>query len=441
MALSCPVKDWWVFIAYNATMRVSWPRLLALSSFGFALTLVANTLDPAVYGHKVLQLAPENPNTLLGLSTFAAYLFGMVLGPIIGALSDKTQHRFGARLPYFLVGVPLVILALYLIASAPSVGVFLMAVFLLRGSDNLIISPWQALFPDQIPDEQRGFAAGIKSFLDILAVLVGRFASGEILSQAGELGDRAALLAVSVPVSVLLAALVFTFLAVRELPRRQSASASMQALESLKQIFTIDWRARPAFTWWFINRALFWAGFTILGTFLLFFVIDVLGMVEADAQRYLARLSLVLGGAILLMALPTGRLADRFGRVPLVVAGCAATALGSVLILFFRSPAAVTLAGVIIGVGAGTYISANFAHLTDLVPRDEAARYLGLANIASAGGGAAARLLGGVLIDPINRWTGSDSLGYLSLYALAALLFVLGALSALRLEARENQPG
>lgn len=35
--------------------------------------------------------------------------------------------------------------------------------------------------------------------------------------------------------------------------------------------------------------------------FLLLFVIDVVGLVEADAQRYLSRLFLVLGGAILLI--------------------------------------------------------------------------------------------------------------------------------------------
>jgi len=49
-----------------------------------------------------------------------------------------------------------------------------------------------------------------------------------------------------------------------------------------------------------------------------------------------------------------------------------------------------------------------------------------LANNASAGGSAAARLAGGLLIDPINRLGAGPSTGYLALYALTALAFLVG---------------
>lgn len=411
--------------------KLSLPRLLALSSFAFATTLVGNTLDPAVFGHKVLQLAPESPNTLLGFSTFAASVLGVILGPIAGAWSDRSHSRLGPRMPFFLVGVPVFIVSLLTIALAPSVSIFVLGVLLFRVGDNLVFPPWQALFPDHVSASQRGVAAGVKSFLDIAAVLIGRFASGELLALFPIIGESATLLAVGVPIVGLLAALFFTRRVLRELPTRTREAASPRT--SLRAIFQIDWRQNNAFTWWFVNRIFFWTAFTTLGTFLLFFIIDVIGMVEADAQRFLARFSLVLGGSVLLIALPSGRMADRWGRKPLVLLACALTTLGTILIVLFRDMNALTYAGALIGFGSGIFISADFALLTDIVPDNEAGRYLGIAGIATAGGGAIARLLGGSLIDPINKSTGSSSAGYIVLYSLAAILFFFSLLAALRL--------
>lgn len=410
---------------------LSIPRLLALSSFAFAVTLVANTLDPAVFGHKVLQLAPDKPNTLLGFSTFAASMLGVVLGPIAGAWSDRTNSSLGPRMPFFLAGVPVLIVSLLMIALAPSITIFVIGVLLFRFGDNLIFPPWQALFPDHVSSGQRGIGAGVKSFMDIAAVLVGRFASGELLALSPELGETATLLAVSVPILGLLIALFLTRRILKELPAVQSKTNTPRP--SLKAIFQIDWRKNLAFSWWFVNRTFFWISFTILGTFLLFFIIDVIGLVEADAQRFLARFSLVLGGSILLIAVPSGRLADRWGRKPLVVLACILTAIGTVLIVLFHDLNTLTFAGALVGFGAGIFISADFALLTDIVPSEEAGRYLGISGIASAGGGAIARLLGGLLIDPINQASGSSSLGYLLLYTLAAIFLIFSVFAALKL--------
>lgn len=413
--------------------HLTWSRLLALSAFSFAITLVTNSLDPAVFGHKVLELAPGRPNTLLGFSTFAASALAIFLGPIVGALSDRTRSQLGNRKPYFIAGVIVLVVSLFAIALARSIAIFVLGILLYRLGDNLVFTPWQALYPDHVPAEQRGQGAGFKALLDILGVLVGRFAAGELVALHIELGNRALIAAIGVPILGLLLSLMLTFWALRGLPQPEPLASPMGVRASLKRSFLFDHRAHPAFVWWFANRALFWTAFVILGQFLLLFVIDVLGLPEPDAQRYLARLSLVLGGAILLVAIPSGHLADRWGRRPLILAACIVAAAGTALVLALRDLNALTFAGGLIGLGAGIFISSDFALLTDIVPAKEAGRYLGLSNIASAGGGAVARLLGGLLIDPINATTGSSALGYLTLYTLAGVLFLLSVFAALRL--------
>lgn len=88
--------------------------------------------------------------------------------------------------------------------------------------------------------------------------------------------------------------------------------------------------------------------------------------------------------------------------------------------------------------GVGTYLSASWALATDIVPKGEAARYLGIANIATCIGSGMARLLGGVLIDPINRVLGSASSGYIFLYSLAAVFFLSATLVLIPLQVKKK---
>jgi MFS family permease len=407
-------------------------QLVALSSFGFATSLFTNTLDPALYGHKILQLAPQNPNTLLGITTAAGSALVIIMGPMVGQLSDQTRSRLGRRLPWFLAGVPVMLAALLAIGLAPAAWVFVAGVLIYRFGDNLIFSPWLALFADHVPAKQRGLAAGIKSLLDVLATLVGRLVAGQLLGSIALLGSLALYATMAMPATGLILALLSSWLLVRNLPRGKVRPARKNFWAAYRDSFRFNWKKELRFASWLANRFLFWTGFVLLSTFLLLFVIDVVGLPQADAQRFLARLSVVLGGAILAVAVPSGRLADRIGRRPLIAGSCAAAGIGTVMVLIFRDLNMLMVAAGIIGISAGIYISANFAHLTDLVPAAEAGRYLGLANVAGAAGGMLARLLGGLVIDPLNRATGDGRVGYLSVYALAALLFFAAAWVAAR---------
>ena len=132
--------------------RVSFPRLLAISAFAFALTTLSNTLEPGVLGHKVLELVPERRNTALGFTTFAGLIVAVLWQPIIGVFSDRTRSPVGRRLPYFAAGTLMVLVRLYLIATAPVFGLVVAGILLIQVASNTVQGPWQALIPDQVPE-------------------------------------------------------------------------------------------------------------------------------------------------------------------------------------------------------------------------------------------------------------------------------------------------
>ncbi len=408
--------------------RLSFPRLLSITTFGFALTLVSNTLEPSVLGHKVLQLMPERAATALGFTTAAGLIVAILWQPIIGVFSDRTRTRLGRRIPYFIAGTIMVILCLYMIAAAPVFALVVVGVLLIQLSSNTVQGPWQALIPDQVPEEQRGQASGLKAMLDILAFVVGGFAAGKLVAQYENWGPIAIYAAVSVPVAVYLMALAVTMIGGREEPDAADHAPQRTVGEALVRTFYVDFRSYPAFGWWFANRLLFWAGFIALQAFLLLFVVNVVELPQAQAQSFVANLTIFLGVALVVVTLPSGFLADHVGRKPVVAAAGVLAAVGAGMLLVVRTIPLVTVAGVVVGVAVGTWMSANWALVTDIVPREEAARYLGIANIATAGGSFLARLLGGLLIDQINLRTATTSFGYLTVYGIATAFFLLSAL-------------
>jgi MFS family permease len=68
-----------------------------------------------------------------------------------------------------------------------------------------------------------------------------------------------------------------------------------------------------------------------------------------------------------------------------------------------------TLVGILIGIGYGMFYSVDWAFIQDVIPPNEAGLFMGFSNIATAGSGVLARLIGGPLLDNFNK--GPELLG------------------------------
>jgi maltose/moltooligosaccharide transporter len=94
----------------------------------------------------------------------AAPLTGLIVQPIIGAMSDRTWSPLGRRRPYFLVGAILSSLAL---VAMPHCGALWMAaglLWILDASINVSMEPFRAFVADKLPEAQRGAGFAMQSF-------------------------------------------------------------------------------------------------------------------------------------------------------------------------------------------------------------------------------------------------------------------------------------
>jgi len=151
-----------------------------------------------------------------------------------------------------------------------------------------------------------------------------------------------------------------------------------------------------------------------------------------------ATVTALLMGLIALFLLPSallsGWLSDRFGRHRLVTASCIIAAVGTFLLLFSHSIPMVMVSGCIIGIGAGAFMAVNWALGTDIVPPEEAGRFLGISNLAGAGAGIVGAGIGGPMADFFNAYR--PGLGYLVIYAIYGGLLVLAALVMVKVRRR-----
>jgi len=412
--------------------KISFLRMLVISLLGFALTFSSNIQDPALMTFKTRQLAPDLPNTALGILGFIGLLVAMAVQPLVGVFSDRAKTKLGRRLPFIIGGAVLIAVSLFLLVAAPTLWVLLLGVIMIQFSSNILQGPWQALIPDLVPEAQRGTASSLKGVMDIVAAVVGGLVAGKILSAGiAQWGDNGVYFAAAVPTVIFFIFVIFTAIWAREKADAVPATepvATKTIGEALKGAFYINFRENRIFGWWFANRILFWGAFIAINTFLINYMVDVIHMDQADAQSFYGNLKMMLGVALIILALLSGWLSDKIGRKPVMLASGLVAFVGAFILLLARSQTLITVAGVIIGMGIGAFITVSWALATDIVPKGEAARYLGIANIATCIGSGVARLLGGVLIDPINKLLGSSSLGYLSLFILATLCFLASAL-------------
>ena len=375
--------------------KISFLRMFVISLLGFALTFSSNIQDPPLMTFKVRQLAPDLPNTALGFLGFLGLLVAMAVQPIIGVFSDRARTKMGRRLPFIIGGAVLIAASLFLLAAAPTLWILLVGVIFIQFSSNILQGPWQALIPDLVPESQRGKASSLKAVMDIVALVVGGLVAGKILSAGIERwGDNGVYLAAAAPTVVFFLFIIITAIWAREKPEDVVPPMEYPTVgEALKRAFYVNFRENKVFGWWFANRILFWGAFIAINSFLINYMIDVIKMEETQAQAFYGNLKLILGGALIVLALVSGWLSDKFGRKPIMIISGLVAFAGAFALLFVRTTPLISLAGGVVGMGIGAFLSVSWALATDIVPRQRSRPLPGHRqhrHLHRLGGGAAA---------------------------------------------------
>jgi len=457
--------------------RLRWYDYITINIYWLGLNIATGAITPIILPYLVALFVPnEVKNTYLSIVRVAGLAVAMLTQPLAGMLSDRSTLRWGRRRPYILVGTVLDVVFLAIIGWATNYWMVLVGIVLLQLSSNVAHGALQGLIPDLVPEDQRGRVSGVKAIMELLPSILMAFTIGPLI------GRGLVELSVALVMASLLLAMLITVLAVHEEPLREKPATPIRPLAVRLLLLTVifltvtygferlvrlvgwlleaqgtvqviavaltglaamagsiflgvyygarvgigrDAQKYPAFTWWVVNRLLFLAAAGSIQGFAQYFLADVLHI--PNAAGVTATLMAVVGMFLLFSALPSGYLADRIGRKRLVGWAGIVAAAGTFLLLFSFNVPMILISGCIIGVATGVFMTTNWALGTDLVPPEEAGRYLGISNLAGAGAGIVGAGIGGPMADFFNAYR--PGLGYLVIFAIYGALFLLSTLT------------
>ena len=79
---------------------------------------------------------------------------GLIVQPIIGAMSDRTVTRWGRRTPYFLIGAILCSLGLLVMPFSPTLWIAASLLWILDAANNVTMEPYRAFVSDKLAPAQ-----------------------------------------------------------------------------------------------------------------------------------------------------------------------------------------------------------------------------------------------------------------------------------------------
>ncbi len=470
--------------------RLHWYDHLSINLFWLGLN-IRNTAIGSIFMPYLVAgfVSGEVMNTALGAMRTAGLVIAMLVQPAMGLLSDRSTSRFGRRRPFIFVGTLFDLLFLAAIGLAGGYWALLIAILLQQFSANVSHGPLQGLIPDLVPEDQRGRSSGVKAIFELLPLILVAFTVAKLVA-AKQVGWAIFATGAGLLVTMLLTMVLVKEEPLREKPDTPLGPPMLRVLGVLAGIGVgaaagllgggvigglaglIAWPAAGAitaraiglgvgglvamavavvvgvwagaaatlgrkdarehapFTWWVVNRLLFLAAATSIQGFAPYFFMYAFQMTREAATDLNANLMMAVGVCTLLSALPGGWLADRIGHKFLVGISGLVAALAAFLLLATIWAPSLTLiyvAGITLGLAAGLFMTTNWAMGTQLVPRAESGRYLGISNLAGAGAGMIGAGIGGPLADTLNRVT--PGLGYAAIFACYGVLFVLSTVS------------
>jgi maltose/moltooligosaccharide transporter len=162
MALPKPHLSFWQIINMN----------VGFFGIQYSFGLQQTAINPL---YTFLHARPEE----LPFLNLAGPMTGLLIQPIIGALSDKTWHpRWGRRKPFFLIGAIFCSLCLFAFPFSKALWMAVGLLWILDAANNTAMEPYRAFIADKLPDSQRPLGFLTQSFFTGLGITLANLSLG-----------------------------------------------------------------------------------------------------------------------------------------------------------------------------------------------------------------------------------------------------------------------
>lgn len=386
---------------------------------------------------------------MLPILNIAGPVTGLIVQPIIGALSDKTWSlKWGRRKPYFLIGALLGSICLFAFPHSPVLWFAVGLLWILDVGNNVAMEPYRAFVGDKLPEKQlslgyqmQSLFCGLGTLLATGSILLFQYLFGEEADVAGTI-PQWIYYSFYIGAILSLTTILWSVFKTAEIP---PSDEELKEIYKIKQLSLLNKMAKPfieiseavkempKFMWKIGAVYLFqWYALFVYWQFSTPLFMKTMGYSISEAGSQSAAMSLTYNTTTMLIALILVPLTLKFGNKKMYAMSLFGTALALFCIPFITDPWLVTMPMILFGIGWAAMMGIPYTMVSKIVPQERRGVYMGILNMMIVIPMGIETLTFG----PIYKYLLSDNAVFAMLFA--GVFFAIAALLALRLNETLN---
>jgi MFS family permease len=403
--------------------KLSLPTLILTSTYALGVNVVWLAYNIFILPLQVQSVTSESTKGIaVGVLAGVAIGVAVIVNIVAGIISDHSNSRFGRRRPMMLWGMiltlPFILLPLFTPLSLFTVALAYLGMQIFT---NVSSGAWQPTLADFVPVEQRGISAGIKGVFTLLGSAIG--VGGITALFAANLQSVAFL----VIAGFFMSATISNVLAMWKLDKPMTDARTLNPKEILADMVCIQKQPGISVFWWFVlGSFLIYMGVSGFQFFGVYYIESILHITAPDAVAQAIQISGLLNLVIgLVFSLLAGFLSDKFGRRNIIILSVVIASAVGLLFPFAHTFTIFLGFSSLYGAANGVILSVDTALTSDLVPREEAGKYMAYANLAVGVANGVAPPIFGVILNV----QGAPTLtSFILFFVVSALFFMASAI-------------
>lgn len=386
------------------------------------------------------------PEDMLPILNIAGPITGLIVQPIIGAMSDKTwSPRWGRRKPYFLVGALLGSLSLFAFPHSPVLWFAVGLLWILDVGNNMAMEPYRAFVGDKLPEKQLSLGYQMQSLFVGAGILL---ANGSIVLFQYLFGGESVEEAGSIPQWLYYSFFIGAFLSlttilwsvlktpeippsdeelaeineIKGLPLSQRISKPfLEIVDAIKEMPKFMWKIGAVYLFQWYALFIYWQFTTPLFKL-------TLGFSTSEAASQAAKMSLTYNIVTMVVALALVPLTLRYGGKKVYALSLVGTAIALFSISYISDPMLVLVPMVLFGIGWAAMMGIPYTMVSKIVPQERRGVYMGILNMMIV----IPMFIQTLTFGPIYKYLLDGNA--INAMLFAGLFFVIAAILAIRLK-------
>jgi len=337
----------------------------------------------------------------LPLLNLAGPVTGLIIQPIIGAISDKTwSPKWGRRKPFFLIGALIGSLCLFAFPYSPSLWFAVGLLWILDVGNNMAMEPYRAFVGDKLPNKQLSFGyqmqslfvgAGIVLANASIFIFQDQFGGVENVDETVKAIPKWLYYSFFIGAILSVATILWSVLKTPEIPPSEEELKEIEKHNKLSFVDRVKTpfkeivsaiKDMPKFMWKLAGVYLFqWYALFIYWQFISPMFEESMGFNKSEALSQAAKMNTTYNISTIVFALALVPFALKWGGKKVYVLSLFLTGIAMLSIPNIQDPTLAILPMILFGIGWAAMMGIPYSMVSKIVIQERRGVYMGILNM------------------------------------------------------------